>query len=174
MRRFKIPFSLFLVYLFIALIIYSGVTFMPKIETERTRMEQKNYFLGQQTDLISCPVEHDIARDCKYYISELENRFRQELTDMGHTAYQEYQVIKAKAPDTSPHSLAGKYMRKVRILEEKYDSHFEDYINRMERELKSKSLSLELVAHAQYAYRLKKRSIKQTLYNKGKKLVDKD
>jgi len=174
MKRFKIPLLLLSVYLFIAIIIYSGVVFIPEIETKKTRLEQKNYFLGQQTDLISSPVEQAIARDCKSYITKLENNFRQELTNMGRTAYQEYQALKAEDPDTSPYSLAGKYMSKLRFLEEKYDSQFEDYINVMEQELKSESLSLKLVDHAKYAYRVKKRNIKQEFYQRGKQLLDKD
>ena len=174
MKRYKIPFLMFSVYLFIAIIIYSGIVFMPEIETKRTRMEQKNYFLGQQTDLITSPVEQVIAQNCKSYMTELENNFRQELNNMGSTAYQEYQTLKAKDPNTSPYSLAGKYMRKLRHLSEEYDSQFENYIKIMEQELKSKSLSLELVDHAKYAYRAKKRSIKQEFFNKGKKLLDKN
>ncbi|MTI83718.1 MAG: hypothetical protein FH756_07395 [Firmicutes bacterium] len=171
MKRFK-TLLLFFVYLFIALTIYFGVTFVPKMETKRTRMEQQNYFLGLQTGLISSPTEKVITRNCKSFITELESGFRQELTRMATNAYREYQTLKAENPETSPYSLAGKYMRKVRLLEEKYDSRFEDYIDGMERKFKSKSLSIELVDHARYAYHTQKRNIKQEFYNKGKKLVE--
>ncbi|MCF8011882.1 MAG: hypothetical protein K9L56_11415 [Clostridiales bacterium] len=135
--------------------------------------EENNYFLTGSREVVSGPREIKIALECEKFMSGLESDFNRDIKALGSSAYKEYKENKGSRQDVSPCSLAGKYMKKIRKLEDSYDSRFTAYVKNMEKKLKTSSLSIELAEQARYAYRVEKRKIKNNFYDKAKEMIGK-
>lgn len=172
----KILIFFILVNLPLALGIYMGASVIPDyLNSQREKNIQSNYFLAQNSGMISeitlGEKEMAAAQQCRAIMEESLSDFRLGITDLGRSAYAEYQQIKTENPEASPYGLAGKYMNKLSLLEKSCDSQMYSQLDAIAATFQDEPVTLDLVEQARYAYSEEKMMIKKEFYQKGMKML---